>query len=79
MNNQQKAKAARQAIEKTGGISETAAKLTRIMDEDVSYYRVQKWLLNGIPPYFCIPMHELSGMALHEINSELYPKRLFNP
>lgn len=78
MNNQQKATAAKKAIKSAGGIEKTAAKLSELMNEEVGYHRVQKWTSTGIPPYFCIPMAELSGLPLYEINSTLYPKHLFS-
>ena len=66
----------KQAVEKAGGYSSLAVKLTALGDEPVSKQVVWSWVnvLERIPAERVMAFEEATGIPRHKIRPDIYPE-----
>lgn len=73
MNDAQKALL--EAVEKLGGQSATARRLSELTGKTVRQSNVWYWLKAGLPPRFARPLEEASGIPAHRLCPEIFDRR----
>lgn len=68
---------ATEAIEKLGGPTMAAERLSSITGMDISKQRVMMWRRHGIAPPWHPLIHELTKIPLPQLDPEIYPTYLF--
>jgi len=68
--------AARKAVQEAGGQSALADKLAMVKEHglarDKAYWRIQKWVYNGIPPHFVLTVEKITGVSRYELRPDIY-------
>jgi len=76
------AKAACRAVEAAGGAADLARRLLALTkpeghtedDFRKMQHRIAKWKLNGVAPYWVIPVERVTSVSRHDLDPVLYPK-----
>ena len=67
------ASVARNAIQTAGGPSNLAKSLSDLRRENITPWRVQKWIYNGVAPKFVLDVETITNISRTKLRPDYYP------